>query len=222
MPDGQSELTGHEEGVKVLKPNRDETRGLAEELELLGSEQRAAIEQQDSRMGRILAALRSTEADLTERRRALTEAESAFAERERQSRAEFEALAQRAEEVEAKGAQIAELQQELGVRERQLQEGQERVTMREREVEERAKAVAARERLADRVGPAWPGEHEPADSVYNIGELEQRVTARAAEFPGRTAEWQAYLFELRAKASPDGSIPDTLTGLVEDVFAPLV
>ena len=42
------------------------------------------------------------------------------------------------------------------------------------------------------------------------------------EFPDRAAEWDAYLFELRTRASADGTLPQEVTGLVEDVFEPLL
>jgi hypothetical protein len=48
------------------------------------------------------------------------------------------------------------------------------------------------------------------------------VDARRGEFPDRATEWDAYLFELRGRAGADGTLPHELTGLVEDVFAPLL
>ena len=35
-------------------------------------------------------------------------------------------------------------------------------------------------------------------------------------------EWDAYLFELRPQSATDGTLPERLTGLIEEVFAPLL
>jgi hypothetical protein len=95
------------------------------------------------------------------------------------------------------------------------------VAERERELEERAKAVAGRELLERRGTPVPTVPSEPARGLQ-IDELERLVAARRDEFPDRVAEWDAYLFELRGRAGADGMLPQELTGLVEDVFAPLL
>jgi hypothetical protein len=56
----------------------------------------------------------------------------------------------------------------------------------------------------------------------DVDRLEHLVAARRAEFPGRSEEWDAYLFQLRERAASDGTLPEELMGLVEDVFAPLL
>jgi hypothetical protein len=52
--------------------------------------------------------------------------------------------------------------------------------------------------------------------------LERLVEQRAAEFPDRAEEWRYYVVYLRDFAGPDGSLPDSLAGLVADVFADLL
>jgi hypothetical protein len=62
---------------------------------------------------------------------------------------------------------------------------------------------------------------EPVRALQ-IDTLERLVAARRHEFPERAGEWEAYLFELRGRAGADGTLPQELTGLVEDVFGPLL
>jgi hypothetical protein len=56
----------------------------------------------------------------------------------------------------------------------------------------------------------------------NVLALERLVERRAAEFPDRAEEWRFYVIYLREFAGPDGSLPDSLAGLVADVFAELL
>jgi capsular polysaccharide biosynthesis protein len=56
----------------------------------------------------------------------------------------------------------------------------------------------------------------------NVLALERLVEQRAAEFPDRAEEWRYYVVYLRDFAGPDGSLPDSLAGLVADVFADLL
>jgi len=317
MVDRQSELAGHEETIEVVEdsragdarpaepeqPLRDEARRLVEELELLGREQRAALEQQEARAKRIVALLRASESDLAARSRALAEAErrhstvadeqrrrssqlaeseqalerregvldaaertaadherqlaaveqeldsrsrelsgeretieserralaekarrveQELGERENALRSRETALAGREGELAREATRLAELSGQLAEREGLLQAEKAKVAEHERALEQREKGVAARELLAQRVMPARPAEPRAAGRVFSIDALERLVVARSAEFPDRAGEWEAYLFQLRTKAGADGSLPATMTGLVEDVFAPLV
>jgi len=283
-------MVDREETVEVLEgapagamrpadpePLRD-LRGLIDELELLGREQRATIEQQESRATRIVAALRGTEAELRERSGALAEAErrhsavaeeqdrraSQLAEREKalgereaaldaaeRTAAEHErqvaatgqeldarsrALADREQAVrtretelaareaadEAQVTRLAELSKHQAARDAQLKAREASVAEREAAVQQKEKGVVARELLVQRLTPTGPTEPQAAGRVYNIDTLERLVESRSADFPHRVAEWETYLFELRSKAGTDGSLPGSLNGLVEDVFAPLV
>lgn len=316
MADRQSELAGRDETIETLEgprtakrrgepgqPLREQIRSLLAELELLGREQRSAVEQQETRAARILAALRTTEAELDERSRALAEterrssavaddqrvrgerlaeaeqalerrksvleaAERSAAEHERQAaaaeqelasrsaevsrereavendrravaettrnveqevaerrravEAEETALARRRSELDAGASRVAELAERHAEREGVLQGEEAKLAARERELEQQAKSIAARELLVQRLTPAEPAPPPGAGKAYNIDELEQLVAARSAEFPDLAPIWETYLFELRTKAETNGSLPDILSGLVEDVFAPLV
>jgi hypothetical protein len=60
------------------------------------------------------------------------------------------------------------------------------------------------------------------DPAVNLRALERLVEARAADFPERAEEWRYYVVYLRDFAGPDGALPDSLAGLVADVFAELL
>ncbi len=42
------------------------------------------------------------------------------------------------------------------------------------------------------------------------------------EFPERVDEWSSYLYFLREYAEPDGSVPASFDGLIQNTFAELV
>jgi len=56
----------------------------------------------------------------------------------------------------------------------------------------------------------------------NVLALERLVEARAAEYPDRAEEWRYYVVYLRDFAEADGALPDSLAGLVADVFGDLL
>ena len=141
--------------------------------------------------------------------------------RERAVAARETELDAQAAELEATRRQLSETEDAQARQSRSLEAQAAQAAERERELEERRKAVAARELLATRMTseptvPSKPGRG------FEIDQLERLVAARRAEFPDRAAEWDAYLFELRTRANADGVLPHEVTGLVEDVFAPLL
>ena len=127
----------------------------------------------------------------------------------------------RVAELEAKAAALAKAEEAHTQQSRSLEQRAAQVAERERELDERGKAVAARELLVRRATPLRSVPSEPARGLQ-IDRLERLVAARRDEFPDRAAECDAYLFELRGRAGADGTLPHELSGLVEDVFAPLL
>jgi hypothetical protein len=130
-------------------------------------------------------------------------------------------LARRADELEATGREVAKAEEAQARQSGLLERQAAKLAERERELAERARSVAGREQLAQRMTPGPPVPSEPARGL-EIDRLDRLVAARRLEFPDRAAEWEAYLFELRSRAAADGSLPSELTGLIEDVFAPLL
>ena len=48
------------------------------------------------------------------------------------------------------------------------------------------------------------------------------MDASRDRYPDRAVEWDAYILQLRGQARSDGSLPASLTGLAEEIFAPLL
>jgi len=57
---------------------------------------------------------------------------------------------------------------------------------------------------------------------WNVLALDRLVEQRGHEFPDRIEEWTSYLYSLRAYASPDGTLPPSFDGLVQETFRELV
>jgi capsular polysaccharide biosynthesis protein len=62
----------------------------------------------------------------------------------------------------------------------------------------------------------------PGNPRRNVRVLEQLVENRGPEFPDRVDEWRYYVVYLHDFAAPDGTLPESLAGLVDDVFADLL
>jgi hypothetical protein len=93
---------------------------------------------------------------------------------------------------------------------------------RERALAERERELSRWERALSQRAQSPPPVEVRAARAYTIEQLERQVARRGRQFPGRLPEWDAYLLELRKQAALDGRLPDTLTELVEEVFAPLL
>jgi len=52
--------------------------------------------------------------------------------------------------------------------------------------------------------------------------LERLINERGEEFPEHRDEWSSYLYFLREYAEPDGSVPASFDGLIQDTFSDLV
>ena len=101
---------------------------------------------------------------------------------------------------------------------------------RERTLAERVAAVTKRELAFARaaaVRPAPPApEPVPAapatNGGFNLSLLERLVAEHGPAHADRAEEWESYLFFLREYAEPDGALPHSFDGLVEETFRPLL
>jgi hypothetical protein len=146
-------------------------------------------------------------------------------EREREGerqRARADALLAGERTLAEQQADLGRLRAELGAGTSALAEREVVIAEREGELEQRAKGVAARELLVRRVERPAPAPPGAPGRTFNNDKLERLVAARRNEFPDDVPEWEAYLFQLRPQSTPDGLLPERLTGLIEDVFAPLL
>jgi hypothetical protein len=62
---------------------------------------------------------------------------------------------------------------------------------------------------------------EPAPGHWNLHALELLVREQGSADPSEQGEWNTYLFFLRQHANPDGSLPPSFDGLVNEVFGSL-
>jgi hypothetical protein len=115
---------------------------------------------------------------------------------------------------EQEWAELERLRVRLEQRERTLAERERELTRWERALTHRSALLDVQTRRAVEV--------RPAPRAYSIEQLERAVARRGRQFPERLPEWEVYLGELRNQAAGDGSLPDALTELVEDIFAPLL
>jgi chromosome segregation ATPase len=235
LDDLRSELASLDERIaheQELKAERaGETERLEEQARLLTEREQAVSEQQER--------LRASEVELEERKRQLDELRSELSSLDERIAQEEKLKAERVGETERQQArgealmveqrtlaeQQAELerrQTELGPAKAALDERQAVIAQREVELDSFAKSVAAREMLVRRVEPADPAPPDAPGRRFTIDWLERVVSARGNEFPDRVVEWDAYLFELRPQSATDGTLPERLTGLIEEVFAPLL
>jgi len=63
---------------------------------------------------------------------------------------------------------------------------------------------------------------EEATGLWNLLVLERLVNDRGDEFPDRRDEWASYLYFLREYAAPDGTVPSSFDGLIQETFSELV
>jgi len=126
--------------------------------------------------------------------------------------------------AELRGAQAASARREaaLARRERALDARVAMVTRRELDLARWAADLEAREREAAQAAPEPEPSAAPRAESYNLVTLERLVESRAAEFPDRADEWASYLYFLREHASADGSLPESLDGLIGEAFAEIV
>jgi hypothetical protein len=107
--------------------------------------------------------------------------------------------------------------------------------VRERDLKARAAQLEASEReLEARPAAPEPPEPEPTPEsapesavparagAWNLEDLQRLVDAETGATPQQAQEWRTYLFLLREHATHDGTLPGSLDGLINDIFADLV
>jgi capsular polysaccharide biosynthesis protein len=168
-------------------------------------------------------ALAAREAALQARIAELTQREIGLARRAAGIAAQEKAAAARSEELEQRAAELEE----------QLEEARRRAEAAlERKPEpERERAQAPRHPVAELVAtrtappgpaPAAPAAGEDQTGAWNLMVLERLVNDRGEEFPDRRDEWTSYLYFLREYAAPDGTVPSSFDGLIQETFSELV
>jgi tetrahydromethanopterin S-methyltransferase subunit G len=70
--------------------------------------------------------------------------------------------------------------------------------------------------------PATEPAAPPPAGAWNLEDLQRLVDAETDATPDQAEEWRTYLFFLREHATHDGTLPRSLDGLINDVFADLV
>ena len=235
LDDLRSQLTSLEERIEHEENLKAERAGETVRLE----ERARSFTERERDLAGQQQRLRASEAELEERQRRLDELRSELAdlderiaheEKLKEERArESERVRERADSLLTDERALAEQQADLGRREAEfaaaqtaLAEREAVIAQREVELEARAKGVAARELLVRRVEPPAPAPPGAPGRRFNIDRLDHLVSARRKEFPDHVAEWEAYLFQLRPQSAADGLLPERLTGLIEEVFAPLL
>jgi capsular polysaccharide biosynthesis protein len=211
---GRSRREDYDRGVES-----EAVEQLVERLEARLSAREAALAARERDVQSALAELRTAQ----ERHASADTAAAELADREQQHTERVAAVQQREVALARRAA-------ELGARERELEAEQTRLERRERELAAREEALEARaaeleEQAAAAPPPAAPVVAlvgDPGDGRFNLVALERLVEERRGDFPDRAEEWLSYLYFLRDYAAPDGSVPASFDGLIQDTFSELV
>jgi capsular polysaccharide biosynthesis protein len=123
--------------------------------------------------------------------------------------------------VEQRLAALAARERDLQAKIDELREAAAALDERERVLAERVAAVTKRELALARSG-RQAAEPVPANGGFNLATLERLVVERGRAHPEQREEWESYLFFLRDFAEPDGALPHTFDGLVEETFRPIL
>jgi len=127
--------------------------------------------------------------------------------------------------VEQRLAALAARERDLQAKIDELREAAAAMAERERVLAERVAAVTKRELALARAAAtnSAPGpEPVPANGGFNLATLERLVDERGAAHPEQVDEWASYLYFLREHAEPDGALPHSFDGLVEETFRPIL
>jgi hypothetical protein len=147
-----------------------------------------------------------------------------LAERERRHAERVAAVQERELALARRAAELAAKERELEARLAELEQRTGELEQRTGELDERAEALEEEARRAAEEPPrpviALAG--DPGDGHFNLVTLERLVEERGSEFPHRVEEWSSYLYFLRDYAAPDGSVPASFDGLIQETFAELV
>jgi len=180
----------------------------------------AAAEALDARA----AALDTRVAELTRREIGLARRVAGGAEGE-------QAATARAEELDVRAAELESQLEEAQLEEAQLEEAKRAARPEPEPVREpepapapaAVPALAAVPAAAPRSStPPEASGGEEATGLWNLLVLERLVNDRGDEFPDRRDEWASYLYFLREYAAPDGTVPSSFDGLIQETFSELV
>jgi hypothetical protein len=123
----------------------------------------------------------------------------------------------------AHAGKLAAREEELTSREGDLDARAAKLEASEREREARATAQEPPEPEPDPTPEPAPEPAVPASAgSWNLEDLQRLVDGETGATPEQAEEWRRYLFLLREHATHDGSLPRSLDGLINDVFADLV
>jgi hypothetical protein len=177
----------------------------------------------------------AVERRLRERIAAVAKRELALARRAGEFAQREAALKQEHAVLEPARAEVA--QERAAVEQERAAAEQERAAVeQERAAVEQERAAVEQERAAAvRVEPEPESEPEPERGLgplpeplltpsrasWTLDELEELVRAHQGD-ASQQEEWQTYLFLLREHAAADGTLPRSLDGLINDVFAPIL
>jgi capsular polysaccharide biosynthesis protein len=165
-------------------------------------------------------ALQVRVAQLTKREIGLARRAAAIAREEQETRGRAESLARREAELDER--------LEAAARAPEPQPEPERGPKRQPEREAAPGPVLAPVALPQPVAPAPRPPAVPAlmgegqSGAWNLLALERLVNDRGDEFPDRRDEWSSYLYFLREYAAPDGTVPSSFDGLIQETFSELV
>lgn len=125
--------------------------------------------------------------------------------------------------LEQRLAALAARERDLQQKIDELRDAAEALSERERTLAERVAAVTRRELELAHTAAGDAAKPVPAaNGGFNLATLEHLVGERGAAHPERLEEWESYLYFLREHAEPDGALPHSFDGLVEETFRPLL
>jgi capsular polysaccharide biosynthesis protein len=142
-----------------------------------------------------------------------------------------DALVDRLEQrLAARESALAARERDLQKKIDELRDAADALAEREQTLAERVAAVTKRELALARtpgvraVAAAPEPLPAPAETngAYNLATLERLAAEHASAHPDRVEEWESYLFFLRDFAAPDGALPHSFDGLVEETFGMLL
>jgi DNA repair exonuclease SbcCD ATPase subunit len=126
----------------------------------------------------------------------------------------------------AHAGKLAAREEELTSREEDLDASAAKLEASERELEARAAAPPPPQPEPIPEPTPEPPALEPAAAArpgaWNLEVLQKLVDAEKDTTPEQAEEWRRYLFLLREHATHDGTLPRSLDGLINDIFADLV
>jgi capsular polysaccharide biosynthesis protein len=153
----------------------------------------------------------------------LPAADPELARRERELEERVVALTHRELELARRAAAVAAQAREAEAAAEVLERRTEELEEWASELDSRAEEQPPEEHPAlAEPAPATEAPGPAGDGRWNLFALERLVEQHGEEFPDRLDEWSSYLYFLREYANPDGSVPASFDGLIEDTFGELV